>query len=173
MNLKKFTECNKTVCLYENEDDTSKFNCGFLSAIEDNELLIENVTSSGEYDGYIAFLADKIYKVQQDSEYNRKIEKLYQIKKQHHQHIVCNQSIFKSVLKFAQTNGFAVTLRFYDSNYDDLQGFVVALDEDILTVEEVDTYGRPDGISDIDINSITKIYCDTADEHNYKLLKEM
>ena len=65
-----------------------------------------------------------------------------------------------------------VTIELNDSGYDDLQGFISSIQEDIVIIKQLDDDGNADGESIVYRDDITCVFCDSDKEMSIKLLSE-
>ena len=73
---------------------------------------------------------------------------------------------------FAQENHKVVSIELLVSGNYDIQGFISEIKDTIITVEQLDDYGKKDGISIISFSDITSISCDSNEEIALTLLAE-
>ena len=73
---------------------------------------------------------------------------------------------------FAQENHKVVSIELLESGNYDIQGFISEIKDTIITVEQLDDYGKKDGISIISFSDITSISCDSNEEIALTLLAE-
>lgn len=163
--LKEAKNENKIISIFINEENLDKFIVGKIINLDESEFIIELISPSGKYDGYRWNYIDKIIKIEEDGEYEKKIEKLYSlentlIKEVDKKH----ETLLKSFLDFIKKEKFIVTIELFNSHEKDNCGFIESLENDILTLRNIDSYGQNDGISYININAITDIVCDSEEE---------
>lgn len=158
----------RIVSIYSDRENTDKHFTGYIGAYNDTEILIEHISPRGLYDGYIFISVDDIYQLDCGGLYERKIEKLYQMKRQAHESIeIKDNAIFYSMVKFAQRKGFIVYAELQDSA---VRGFVRECDEDTMRINAVTEYGNHDGICEIRTDEIKIFSVDTEDEQDLLLL---
>ena len=167
------SEKNQPISIYTDKDNTEKFAFGFVQGISDDCLLIASITKYGLYDGYVIKKLEDIYRLEVDDKYGKKLRKLYLLHKQKHSKIdLASKNIVCDLLQHAYKNRLIVTLELHDSNYDDLQGFVMEIPSDLIVIKQLDSYGNNDGTSMISLEDITHIACDSENEMTLKLLAE-
>lgn len=161
---------NKIVSFYDDKDYTNAHYTGFIAAYNDSEILINHITPSGYYDGYILKRIEDIFRVDYDGNYEIKIEKLYNLRNQHHQQITFIQDeILYTLMDFAIQNKLIISLEFCN---DTLSGFIIDYQDEVITLEIIDEFGKSHGISVVNLNEVDVFYVDTDDEQDLKLLHE-
>ena len=73
-------------------------------------------------------------------------------------------------MSYAQENTLLISAELLDSGYDDVQGLVLGIEDDTLTVKEFDEFGDEDSTCIVDIKNITLMECDSDDEAALRLL---
>ena len=169
-----FTEAKSNkelVAVYTNTNATDKFSVGFVQDINEQEVLLAGIGTSGQYDGYYARTIDSIYRIQQRGNYLDKILYLYTLQQQKHQEIPKkDNNLFKRLLQYALENHLVVTIELLDSGYNDIIGFVKEINEEMVCIHKIDDYGKKDGISYTYLSALSALFCDSEDEANLKLL---
>jgi len=161
------------VSIYDDPDNTENFSCGFISAINEEDVVIQHINPNGHYDGFILKKTSGIFQIGYQGLYQVKISKLNNIQAKKHSEIQLNDDLKLSLLKYAKLNNFVVSLELNESGVMDIQGFVSELDEDNIVVNLLTEYGISDGISSTDIKCLSRIDCDTEQEQMLKLLADM
>ena len=77
--LIKIKENNDIVSIFCDEDDTSMFLEGYIYAIGRQDFLIKHITPHGLSDGYILKKIDSVMHLEISGQYEKKIEKFYNI----------------------------------------------------------------------------------------------
>ena len=164
---------HKPISIYTNENDTTKFSFGFVCGISDNHILIASINPFGYSDGYLIKPYKNIYRIESSDKYGQKLYQLYLLHHQHHCpfHLTTDNLVF-DLAYFAQENHKVVSIELLESEDDDIQGFISEIKDNIITVEQLDDYGKKDGISVISFNDITSISCDSDKEIALTLLAE-
>jgi soluble P-type ATPase len=165
-------EKHEIISLFSDPDNTDKFSAGFVLHVTDEHILLASVDRKGRYDGFTAKRSEDIYEVDNNGEYEHKMQKLYDIQKQSHPEVNVGEDLFNDLLSFAKSNKLFVTIECYDSGYDDVQGRVLSADQSTIEIEKYDEYGRRDGTAVLDYNSISRICCDSEDEQVMRMMAE-
>lgn len=166
--IKYCFENNKVASFYFDKENNEKHLTGYICYYNESEFLVAHITPRGEYDGFILNKIDNVYRIDYDSEYEFKIQKLYKLKEQSHPEIRFNEEeILYTLLDFAFKNNHLVTVELQN---DQVTGEVNRYD-DYICLNVVNDYGKDDGISIIEIDEIITFSCDTDREQDLKTLK--
>lgn len=142
--------------------------CGYIAYYNDDEVVINHISTNGLYDGYIVRHISDIAVIDYDCKYCKQIEKLYKIRNQTHKAIDFNaDEIIYTMLDFAKENNYIISLDVKDM---DFSGIVVDYKDNIITINEVDKNGEKDGINVIDLDNVNSLFVDTEDEQKLRLL---
>ena len=159
-------EDKKIVLLFSNEEDTEAFSCGYIGAVSSGEVLIIHIDAFGEKDGYIVKRIEDIVKVEYDGQYSEKVGILDQLNKNKHEEEfkVQKDSLFLTMLAYAQGNMKIVSIEIKGSGNEDIAGYVETMEEDFVTIKVVDYYGLFDGEAIVEMSNITHLICDGGRE---------
>lgn len=167
--IKYCLDNNKVMSFYLNKEDNLVHSTGFALHLHDDEVLIAHINPRGEYDGFILNKIDNIYKLDYDSDYEKKIQKLYNIKKQNHHMFKIQESMLYSLLEYANKEGLILSLELKN---DKITGFVNNFDENYVYLTLINDNGWINGKSVISIDEVIVFVCDTDYEQDLKLLYE-
>ncbi len=142
---------------------------GFVRSCDENEILIAHINPRGEYDGFILKHLDDLYRVDCDGEYEKKIQRLYQLKEQSHPHFDCTEegALFP-LLKFAKETESLITV---ELEGDKITGFVREY-ADLISLDAVNDFGARCGTVCVEADEIVSFSCDTDNEQDLKLLSD-
>ena len=161
-------ENEKIASIYCDLDDSEKHYTGYIKKVDETSFLIAHITPHGFYDGYILRGTEEVYRIDYESEYEKKIEKLYKFRNQSHNLSIPNEvSLFYSVLKSAKQNSLIVSFIFENSH---ISGFVKNYDENLIYINCVNDNGFEDGFSVINIDDVLILEVDTEYEQDLNLL---
>lgn len=164
-------EKNKMISIYTDLDDTERFSVGFLRGISENHVLIGAISSEGLYDGFYTQKLSRIYRVEDQTQYLDRIQKLYSIENQHHPEINAKEiSSIYDLLYYALSNKLIVSIELLDSEINDSRGFVKTIDDYDILVDQIDYYGESDGLTVINLDDISEVTCDSVREQALKIL---
>lgn len=135
--------------------------------------LVRCISASGKWDGLALYLLSDIVAVHTDGEYIRKITYLLHYRKDPLPSIPeIGAHALADFFKFAKETHKMVGLELYMSGCRDAIGFIISFDNHMLCIQQVDEYGKPDGISFIDDDAITRCFIDDEDLLCLKLLNQ-
>lgn len=171
--LEKCKKNHEIVSVYGDDDETDRFSLGFVEDVTDTHVLLAQIGTDGEYDGFFAIGTEEIFRLDIGGQYEKRIQKLYKIKKQNHPVLTAEtDSIIINVLRHAKRNRLVIAAQLYGSGYDDAKGMVSDIGSDVVTIQLLDKYGRSNGTCILDIDTITRLVCDSEQEIAIRLLYE-
>lgn len=160
----------KVASVYLDKEDTCHHLTGYITACNDDEVLIAHINTRGEYDGFVYEYASNVYRVDYDGEYEDKIGTLYKLKHQSHpQFEPDEENILFSLLKFAENSKLLVSLEDEDNS---VTGFLKSFSDTQIELETVNEYGKYSGVTVIDLEMVETISVDTDYEQDVKLLAD-
>jgi len=169
--VKTFLNSEFPIAIYDDQSDTDKFTVGFLVATTDQYALINSISTRGYEDGFYLTLVEDIYRIDMRSQYLTKIMLLWQnLRQEKTLAFTSKDNLVTDLLKYAQKESLMVSLFLFNEETTGITVWLKELKESSITLELVDDYGRPDGISIIDSSNIARIYCDSGHERNMKYL---
>lgn len=164
------SERKKLVSIYCS-DDTEKFYAGYILEVNHEDILFQHITPNGKYDGYILKKTASVYRVGYDESYLDKVQKLYEFEVKKHKEInIDANNIMVSFLNEASKNNWITVIELCDSDFDDVQGMVIAVNSDCIAVQKIDDQGRCDGVTYFDADTVTRVECDAEEGQSLKLL---
>lgn len=168
--LKQICKDQKYVAVYTNPQDSTKFIYGRIISVNSNYIAIYMLSPNGYFDGVIIKQISDVFRIETDSKYGDKIQKLSSLcNEKPYTYTVNNKMMLESLLLIAQRDKQIVSIEILKSGYDDVVGFVDQLKDNSCIVKQIDEYGYEDGMSYIKLTDITQISCNSLDER--KLLK--
>ena len=166
--LKLSLQEKKVTSFYNDKEDTGQAFTGYLGAYDDANILIYHISPRGLYDGYILLERDSVFQLDFYGKYEKKIEYLYDSKKQQHQNVVITEDgVLNSLLQFAQQNRYLVYIGLQDSS---VTGLIKEFDEENICLEVYTNYGEADGISTVSVEEVMMVVVDSDDEQDMALL---
>lgn len=72
--LKKMKDLQKLVCIYTDFKESNTFYVGYIAALNEKELVLQEISKTGKYCGYLWIPLDAVYRCETDSKYTKKIE---------------------------------------------------------------------------------------------------
>lgn len=133
-----------------------------------DEILIAHISAGGYYDGYVLRPFDGLFQITFEGKYERKIQKLYAEKKQHHRlaHIT-NDNLWNSILEFAFREKLVVSA---ENGNLSVTGYIEKWDDDVLKLCALDQFGLSDGQAVVFREEIDLLAVDTDFEQDLRLL---
>ena len=172
--LEKSEKENKIISIYNNKFETNKFSVGYIINYDKTYYIMARISPYGEYDGYELGMVNDIYKIEYDGKYENKIKKLYDYKNQSHNMLEkSGENLIYEFLNFVKDKELVISVELCDSNLCDAQGYVKKVSIDNIEIDLIDEYGYNDGITDIDLKTVTSIVCDSNDETILKILSKI
>ncbi len=160
--------------IYTNTEETDKFFAGYVNQIFSNQVIINNISPYGKYDGFCIKMLEDIYRVETESQYAKKIEILSQYYNVNHDAIeMINDNGIVSLLNYAKKYNKIVSIGLLQSEFVDVVGFIEEIDLQQCRIREIDQYGLEDGVCTIKIEDITYMSCDGEEEFSRSLLYDM
>lgn len=165
---------NKTLLsVYTNKEKPARFEFGFALAFENDFLLIASIAPFGHYDGFFVQKSNAIYRIERNSAYAHRVERLYKALAQQHPAVErTTGNPVTDLLCFAQSKNLVVSIELLDSGNTDVQGFVKEVQGFCVVIRQLDDDGRCDGESVIDLQDITYFSCDSDRGMALKLLAD-
>ncbi len=158
---------NKVLCaVYDSDGNIDKFDVGYIIAVDDDVVLMSGICPNGNNDGYYLKSVNSIYKIEVDSQYNRKIEVLHSGKDS-----VVNQiiefepkDIFRSTLKLLMRQQEMCSIFLFDSDNSSVIGRIEEFDDSIIKISAYNEYGLYDGTVYIRKSDVTGMSFKSSEE---------
>lgn len=145
---------------------------GKIQDIINGYLILESIYRDGLDDGFIVFAVDELYGVHIQTDYCKKMSRLYELKSQKHS-IVPNKydNIILNLLDFSKNNNLITEIDSTSGEDEEgNQGFVSEFNDSHLVLKTIDNYAHIDGTTVLDISSIKVLYCNGVHCRDLKLL---
>lgn len=170
--LAKLKGDKSMIAIYTNENDGDAFSVGYICDLKQDKVLLLNVGVHGEYDGYTAMYINDMFRIECDSKYLDKINKLMSFVVDEKM-IEANQNdILVFLIEKAINDNNILAIRYNDDS--EIRGYVKKMNA-VLSVVEIDEYGYEDGENIISISNINRIVLDDVEcrdlEKLYKINK--
>lgn len=158
--------------IYTYEGDVNKCLVAYILQTNEEYTLLATVGTSGLYDGHYVISTESVVSVATETEYLKKIQNLYNLKKQVHPiYTGNNEDLIIGGLEFAKAQNYIVSLMLLDSEEYSTTGFVTEIIEnETVVISEVDSFGFIDGKRFIDIEAIEHLTINGKEEQDIKLL---
>ena len=162
---------NKNASFYTDTQETTKFHFGKVIAINENELALALLSNDGEDDGITIIDPEKVFRVEYDGQYFKKMNKLCILKKINFEnYTIDNSNILVSFLHILKEQHEIVSIELVNSGLIDICGFIHTYKNNKCIIKQIDEYGFDDGFSTIFIKDITQITFKSKDEKRIKFL---
>lgn len=168
--LKKSLDENLVVSVFSDREQPEKCAVGYVASISDDQVLINHITPTGLYDGYVIRKLEDIFRIDTDGQYEKKMNQLYTLKKQMHEEFIpCkvkHGNLFKAALTASQKSELIVNFCIDETEVQDsMIGFVKEVNDNEVVINQVTEYGVDDCHSVVLLDDIIKLNCDSVDEH--------
>ena len=156
----------KMASFYMNFEDMTKFFYGKIIAINESECAIYMLSPDGNYDGIVVKSIDDVIKIEIDGQYEEKMKKLMLLssKDRCEEYQLDEDNITKSLLKYAANAQTIVSIELLHSGNNDVVGNVLAIEDTVCILRNIDAYGNEDGKTYIRLQDITQLVCASQDE---------
>ena len=84
-----------------------------------------------------------------------------------------SNDLIEELLIFAQKRHKILSIELMNSGYDDCIGFIELINESMCKTQEINEFGKYDGISIVNLSDITQISCDDTDNRTRMTLYEL
>jgi hypothetical protein len=159
-------------CSFYTGDDYDKFFFGKIIALNNDEVAIHMYSTGGGNNGVLVKHLPDIYRIECDSKYNKKMEKLIESDNTECNIVIDSDSIFESAVKFAIDNTFVISIVLFDCDHVNVTGMPLSLENGICTIKQIDDYGQEDGITSFLFDNVTQIEINTEYEQIIKKLMD-
>ena len=164
-NFSKILKTGKLCEVYFDPDNTGKFAVYRLLYVGNDCYVAAAYDKYGNYDGVECGYIDQTIKVATDTLYLKCLERLIQNKNPFDISLVkpTESGLLKNVLDYVIEKRVMCEIEVCGSGGDCVTGYVKLRDEESVTVECFDLYGKGDGESVICLDDITNVAFDTLD----------
>lgn len=142
--LKKLKEEKRLAAIYTDINTPDSFRVGYISAVNEEEVLLLQLGLGGGFDGYTVFLTEDVFRVETDSLYLNKIERLAKIKGTRINDIFSEGTPMEAVVEYARQNRRIAAFSL-DEDADEITGYIDSVDSEKLFITQISQYGQEDG----------------------------
>ncbi len=153
------------------DDEGEEYCVGFFLGSDEEFSMFQLITPRGFDDGLYITLTDSIYRVDVDTDYVKKINKLFWLHKQEmivYQHNGGN--LLEFILDHSEQNDFAVTCVLGDDS--EIVGFIDARFEFGIRINCFDEFGKYAGQTYVSKDAVVKVGTNSVAMKNIKLLRD-
>lgn len=154
--LLKAFQSNKN-CSFYTDVECDKFIYGKIIALNEDEAAIQMYNTDGTCDGVIVKMVSDFFRIEYDSKYNQKMEKLIETDTFEDSVEIDGNAVFDSAIKSAINKNFVVSIELLHSGNENITGLPLSLENGICTVRQIDDYGCDDGVTSFVFNTATQI----------------
>lgn len=156
--LREYIGQDKLISVYSDSSEPDCFDLGFVLAVDDDFVLLNDVNRFGEETGFILCNSDDVFMVCYDVPYAEKLKKLFVLKNQQRRKInIVNGDLLVSLLAYANKNDRLVKV----NDDDDCIGYVKDYQNQTLELQMIGNYGEDLGVSYLDFDNINILETDT------------
>ena len=170
--LNELKGSSKLSSFYFSDSEDDRFIFGRLSCFNSDFVVIESYDQYGREDGYIIKSIATLSKIETNSKYSKKMEKLILSYDSEHLRIdLKNGNIIELFLQLSRDKHKIVSLELSDNNKL-LVGIVLSVDNHICNLSQIDDYAYNDGEIMFSVDDINMITFDGMDEKVLEKLLE-
>lgn len=163
--LYDFCAENSRVLIYTDHSDTNKFIFCTILAVNETEIAVQMISPDGEDDGIRVFDVNLVFRVEKNEMYFEKMRYLCESNLSSGFDLDFQSgNIKRTVLQYALSKKFILSIELVDSGYNDIVGFVDSIDGTQCTIRQIDEYGFEDGFSYVTTEDITTVDVLTVEE---------
>jgi|GEM_PF-2447003 len=175
--FKSFIGKSDIISVYCNPDEADGAVVGTAAQIDDNHFIVNEITKTGEYDGYDLRKTDEIFRIDYGSGYERSLFKVSAHKGVKYEKIPDNGSVIMNFIKFAKDSGFVVSVWIREYSTATVTGYITDIDEEnetfsihnIVFTKE----GGFDGFTAVNISDVYRMSCDDEYDRYFGLLNKL
>lgn len=170
--FEKFKQEKKVVSIYNDSSDTGRCWTGFISEVDDDHVLMAHCTSHGFYGGFVLHDLDGIFNVEEGTSYEKKIQKLYELRKQNHPVLSMDLSagLLEALLACAQREKMFVSIDLVEDDAYPPTGLVEDVKEDVICLKKFTDAGEDDGFAYIKKEDVHLLTVDAMSEQDLALI---
>ena len=170
--LEKFKQEKNVISIYNDSSDTGNCWTGFVSEVDDDYVLIAHCTDHGFYGGFCIHEIEGIYNIEQGTSYEKKIQKLYELRKQSHPVLLLdtNVDLLDALLDYAKWEELFISIDLIEGDSFPPTGLIEELTDDYICLKNITSSGETNGFSYIKREDIHTLFVDSMSEQDTALL---
>ena len=154
--------------------DPESFVVGQLVYFDSNWFLMQDLSSSGHWNGLALYMLSDIVSVDECTDYIDRIKSLIKCRNKSEPFVPpISDDPLLSLLLYAKYSNRIVGLELLASGYRDINGTVDSLTKNTLCVHQIDEFGRADGKSYLLIDAISRCYLDDEESKCLEMLRDL
>jgi hypothetical protein len=171
--FKNSLKIGEFVSIYTDVEDNS-FSLGRILTVSEGEVIIASVDPMGNEDGLALYSLNAITKIEIDSRYAIKIQKLMNSRKTIlRDYIFKQENLLLELLNLSKGNNKLIEIELQNSNLNGPIGVVEYIDERICEIKQFDEYGVADGVCIVLIEDISSVKYDNIELQAILLLSDI
>ncbi len=174
--LIEYMEKKKLISIYKN-DNLQDFSLGVIDTMDSNFIRLRTLSNDGIYLGYEIIKIDSISRIDEDSDYDKKVYFLSQNFKGKYSEIKLNSnnkkdSVLFDIIETVKINKIVVSIGLSKDTEIDIIGIIDNILNDIVTIIALDDNGKEIEKCSIHIDNIFHINCGDKKLQIIQFLKE-
>lgn len=167
--INKLKNSRKLAAVYSDDDNCDKFAVGYILKNTSDELLMLNISPYGKYDGFSVIRTDDIYRIEYESLYLKKIERLTDKGEISFPELDCGEYLTDSLMKYSMENEMIALIKI-DGGADVVTGFVSDVTDEFVCLKQISDCGEYDGMTFIGKEQISFI---ASDDEECRCIKKL
>lgn len=169
--LTKINVEKKAVSIYSDSENDTKFNVGYIVALNPEQLLLRNISPGGEYDGYMWLRVENVFRCSVDGKYEEKILQLGRRRNREGLNLEVRQkNILRDLLTYSMKEKRLLEFVFLGGY---ITGYILEFSEEAFEIQEVNEYGKIDGVSCVTMRIVDEIHLDSITCREVERLKDL
>lgn len=151
--LKKLKGTDAPVAVYHR--NTNAFCAGRVREADDEFVLIECISPSGQFDGFCCLRIEEILKIDAGTRYLKNLAKVYRYYNEEIPPLKLSpKSVLEGFLDYVIKSKRLCTMEIGFEEFDELKGYLIARDWSLVEMRLVDESGAADGFTEFDFEEI-------------------
>ncbi len=171
---------NEVVSIYTDRYDPHNCAVGFIHYVSNNHVLLRHISEYGLADGYLVRCLEDLFHVVRGTQYERKIEYLYEAQNQQHEEFIqqsrleADSDLFKITVQqaFKRQKICLFNIKTKDDEYS-IIGKVQEIRDELIVVDRFTQDGEINGESRFYIFDVDRLFVDSQDERIIETLSTM
>lgn len=173
--IENLINTKQVVSVFTDINDRAKCSVGFIERYDNLAILIKHLDSHGESDGYAWRKKENIYRIDINGIYEKKLEKLYNLKNEKHNEIiqqVADNDILVDIINNSIINNKILEISLDEYNEQEL---IIGIAKKInnneyLVIDKINDIGEINGITVVNLDDIVNLNFDSKDGRDIMLL---
>lgn len=157
----KFKNNSEIISIYQDIEYMDAVNTGLVYDVDEDYLILYNLTKDGMYDGLILFRLEDIFRVDFDGKYEKLFKKGVSADLKLEYSFNTDNDFIMEFLRHSKDNHKVISICIEDFPNTAISCIVEEFDDDIVLLAVYNEYGEYDCKSYINASDICSIYLDT------------